>query len=83
MRTHNLKLKAGFWDAVMSGEKPFEVRLNDRGFQKGDRIIFGKVANEFGISYLNSPEFEITYVLNEFGLKDGFVCLGIKEVRDE
>lgn len=40
MKTHNLKLSVEFCDAVLSGEKTFEVRKNDRGFQTGDLIRF-------------------------------------------
>lgn len=41
-QTHHLKLDKYYWDAVKSGDKPFEVRRNDRGFQKGDRLCFHK-----------------------------------------
>lgn len=40
MKTHNLKLSIDFCGAVLSGEKTFEVRKNDRGFQTGDLIRF-------------------------------------------
>ena len=40
MKTHDLKLSIEFCDAVLSGEKTFEVRKNDRGFQTGDLIRF-------------------------------------------
>ena len=33
MKTHDLKLSIEFCDAVLRGEKTFEVRKNDRGFQ--------------------------------------------------
>ncbi|KEJ91115.1 DUF3850 domain-containing protein [Synergistes jonesii] len=41
-QTHHLKLDKYYWDAVKSGDKPFEVRKNDRGFQKGDVLCFHK-----------------------------------------
>lgn len=34
--THELKTLPQYWDAVQRGEKTFEVRRDDRGFQKGD-----------------------------------------------
>ena len=40
MRVHNLKILNDFADAVVMGEKPFEIRKNDRGYQKGDYIKF-------------------------------------------
>ncbi len=39
MKTHTLKVEHEYMDAVNSGEKSFEVRRDDRGFQKGDRLI--------------------------------------------
>ncbi len=35
---HILKCWPGFFDAVDSGDKTFEVRLDDRGFKVGDRL---------------------------------------------
>jgi hypothetical protein len=36
---HHLKCWPHFFDAVVSGQKPFEVRKNDRDFRVGDRIV--------------------------------------------
>ncbi len=36
--THELKTLPVYWDAVQRGEKTFEVRRDDRGFQKGDIV---------------------------------------------
>lgn len=35
MKTHKLKLDIAFCDVILSGEKSFEIRKNDRGYQKG------------------------------------------------
>lgn len=40
MRVHNLKILNDFADAVAMGDKTFEIRENDRGYQKGDYIKF-------------------------------------------
>ena len=32
---HTIKLREDYIQPVLSGEKNFEVRLNDRGYQKG------------------------------------------------
>ena len=37
MKTHDLKLNIEFCDAVLSGEKTFEVRKNDRGNFRGQK----------------------------------------------
>ena len=36
---HELKILKSYFDAVASGYKTFEVRKDDRGFQKGDSVI--------------------------------------------
>jgi len=42
MTEHQLKTWPAFFDAIRDGEKSFEVRKNDRGFQKGDVLILNK-----------------------------------------
>lgn len=37
--THKIKIWPHFFDLVKSGEKPFEVRKNDRDYQRGDIVI--------------------------------------------
>lgn len=39
MRTHELKIWPSFFEKVLSGEKAFEIRRNDRDFAEGDRIV--------------------------------------------
>lgn len=38
MNHHDLKTWPTFFEAVWRGDKTFEVRLDDRGFQKGDTV---------------------------------------------
>ncbi len=85
MKVHNIKLSIEFCDAVLNGEKTFEIRENDRGYQKGDHIRFKPVSlspyQSFPYHAIEKREYEITYVLNGWGLKDGFVALAIKETE--
>lgn len=81
--THEIKILESFADAVLSGEKTFEVRENDRGYQKGDLIKF-EVKDNHGFSVyghdLEKQQYEITYVLSGWGIKDGWVVFGIREI---
>lgn len=83
MKTHKIKLLLNFCDDVLSGDKRFEIRENDRGYQKGDRVVFQpyEPSNPFVKHPITDKVYEITYVLNGWGLKDGYVVFGIREVK--
>lgn len=83
---HEIKIQKEFAQAVFLGEKTFEVRNNDRGYQKGDLIEF-KVMDG-GLSDpthpLNDMTFEITYVLGSFaGLAPNYVAFAIRDVTED
>ena len=78
---HNLKLREEFADAVYNGEKTFEIRINDRGYQKGDTVVF-TVIDATGDKQehpLNGIEFNISYILSGWGLNNGYVAFSITE----
>ena len=85
MKVHEVKIYESYADDVLSGEKTFEIRNNDRGYQKGDRIKFN-VMHEGRAFLLPSdmvlPEYEITYVHSGLGMKEGYVALAIKAVEE-
>ena len=79
---HHLKIKEEFADAIVRGEKTFEIRINDRGFQKGDLIEFVTVQEDLPFPDchpIHNRTYEITYVMNGWGLKNGYVVFGIRE----
>ena len=39
---HSLKTLPEFYQAVIEKRKPFEIRLNNRNFQKGDDVILNE-----------------------------------------
>lgn len=86
MKTHKIKLLLNFCDDVLSGRKSFEIRENDRGYQTGDHIKFIPNNNTYPFISehpITNKEYEITYVLNGWGLKNGYVAFGIKEVEEK
>lgn len=45
-RTHTLKVENAYMEALDRKEKNFEVRRDDRGFQKGDRLVLVRWGND-------------------------------------
>ena len=83
--THNLRISDKLADAVLNGAKTFEVRYNDRGYNKGDRIVF-TVVDDWGVSIphlLEMKVYEITYVLSGCNIREGFVVFSVKQVEKE
>ena len=82
LKIHELKLLKEFCDDVLYGRKTFEVRYNDRGFQRGDLVKFKPVDGPF--PYYHDVEkklYKITYVLSGWGIKEDYVVFGIKEAE--
>lgn len=79
---HKLKIKEDFANAIITGDKSFEIRKNDRGFQRGDLIEF-VVVDDKGVAYHHEIDkylYKINYVMNGYGLKNGYVVFGIEDV---
>lgn len=83
--THELKCWPEYFDAISRGEKKFDVRRDDRGFQKGDSVKMTKwdpktqraLRDVWGNSPLTLTK-RIRYILTggHFGIEAGFVVLG-------
>lgn len=74
---HELKILPHFFTDVISGEKSFEIRKNDRPFQKGDLLAL----NEFDGQYYtgNSCLVYIDYIMNDAEyVKKDMVVMSIK-----
>lgn len=74
---HELKILPHFFTDVISGEKTFEIRKNDRPFHKGDLLAL----NEFdGKTYTgNSCLVYVDYILNNPDyVKKDMVVMAIK-----
>lgn len=74
---HELKIAPNYFEKVVSKEKSFEVRYNDRNFKVGDIL---KLVEYVDGSYTSQSIFvKVTYILREFeGLQPNFVVLSIE-----
>ena len=81
MKIHAIKLQRQFYDDVLSGRKNFEIRENDGGYQCGDFLDLKPwdTSNHCYCEPYTSIKREISYVLSGWGLKDGYVALGLKD----
>ncbi len=86
---HELKTLAPYWDAIERGEKNFEARRDDRGFQKGDILLLHRMKPNAPAAYDHWPNEErktlrrkITYILTggQLGIEPGFVVMSLRKV---
>lgn len=79
---HRLKTWEQYFGAVVDGAKPFEVRRDDRGFQRGDRVQLVETSQRYSTPTGREAEYEITYVLTggQLGIEPGYVVLGLGSV---
>lgn len=84
---HELKTWPEYYEAIIRGDKTFEVRSDDRGgYDVGDVLALHEWDRVRGYSG-RTCEVTVTYVLRDpkFGVAPGFVVLGITapaEVRE-
>lgn len=88
MKTHHLKCWPEFFEAVIDGRKPFEVRENDRGYEVGDMLVLNEYRTEEHDYTGRKAERTITYIL-PFGIMPGidradsdYVVLGLRDPND-
>lgn len=81
---HELKTWPESFAGVVSGEKTFEVRRDDRGFAKGDVLHLLEWKPGTGEYTGQSCERSVTYVLpgGQFGIETGFVVMGLGKVPE-
>ena len=87
---HKLKILTQYATAKIVGDKPWEIRINDRNFQKGDIICYQAVedkGNGMGIMpvnhIINSKIYEILYVYSGDGLEKGVVIFSDRDITEE
>ena len=73
--THQIKLKAEFFDDAAAGRKSFELRKNDRNYKEGDVLEMEEVKD--GKKTGRKCSKRIVYMMENFeGLEDGYCILG-------
>ena len=80
---HDLKIESHYFHEVKEENKLFEIRLNDRDFQKGDTVTLKEYGKAKYSDYTGEElDFVITYV-TAFNQKESWVVFGIKPLHTE
>ena len=76
---HELKCYSQYFQRIVTGQKTFEIRKNDRDFQVGDTLILREFDMKKGHPHYGCATCicEIVYMTN-YEQKDDYVVLGIK-----
>lgn len=76
---HELKIMPKYFNAVVSGKKTFEVRINDRNYKTGDYLALNEYDVTDSVYTGRSCIVYVDYVLNdESYCKSGYVVMSIK-----
>lgn len=76
---HALKTEPEFFDAVIHGDKTFEVRENDRDFRVGDYLALNELDDTRTEYTGRSVLLYVSYVLkDERFCKSGYAVIGFK-----
>jgi hypothetical protein len=80
---HTLKTVSPYWELLISGEKTFEIRYDDRCFQKGDILELKHWSTENSCFFsADAPLlYEVTMVCH-YCQKRGWCVLGIKKLKE-
>ena len=78
-KTIELKTWPEYFEKILSGDKTFELRVNDRDFAVGDLLILREWDPATGYTG-RKTERRISYILKggEFGIAKGWAILAIK-----
>jgi Domain of unknown function (DUF3850) len=81
MTEHVLKTLEPYWEAVACGAKTFEVRRDDRGFQRGDILVLRCTQAKTGAGFDKEVRKRIGYILpgGQFGIEPGYVVMALQD----
>lgn len=79
MKHHDLKTWPEYYDAIVYGDKNFEVRKDDRNFQVGDILHLHEYDPDVNDYSDRVCHRKITYKLEggNFGIEKGYCVLGL------
>lgn len=79
MKHHKLKIKPEYLTEIILGNKTFEIRLNDRDYEVGDKVTLTEIPVSEYI-YPRSFTAKIGYITN-FEQKPGYVVFSLLKLE--
>lgn len=83
MIEHAVKCWPEFFQPLIEGRKPFELRFNDRNYRTGDVLILQEWDKATEAYTGREARRRITYTYHGAGLEYGFVVLGLAPIAEE
>ena len=79
MIAHTLKTDSPVFDAMLRGDKDFDVRPDDRGFKIGDMVVLLDHYPDANVFSGRAMTRLIKYILKggQYGIEPGYVVLGL------
>jgi hypothetical protein len=82
---HSLKSWPEYFQAMVDGKKPFELRRNDRGFDVGHYLSLWEWCPEKMAFTGRSLSARVTFILRDtdgiYGLQHDYVVMGVEPIR--
>ena len=82
MAVQHLKTWIEYFEAVLTDQKLFEVRKDDRNFKVGDILILQEWDNTKQKYTGREAHREVSYIFRSrsFGVQDGYVVMSLKKL---
>ena len=83
IKIHNLKTWPTYFEAIENGSKSYEVRKNDRFFQKGDTVVLHKMSHDGYSAGYDTYKQKLTFTIGDIltnsslGVKEGYCIFSL------
>lgn len=79
--THELKTEPQYFEASLRGDKPYEIRRNDRGFEVGDYLRLREFDRSTEVYSGRELTVVVTHILSGAPyVPEGYVAMGVRRV---
>jgi hypothetical protein len=82
MKIHELKIYKEYFSLIISGLKSWELRKDDRDFERGDELVLKEYDGKELCYTGRFLHRKVDYVLKggQFGLEEGYVIMSLSKI---